>query len=115
LEHHDFSTTTGIYNSLVIACDIGDNCAISDCAYLSHYIIDDHCILINNAELQVSNHAKFGNGIVMESEEESVRITLDVMNENGGRWIYPFNGMLPADAWLWAKFRDRDALMERFA
>ena len=115
LEHHDFSTATGIYNSLVIACDIGDNCAISDCAYLSHYIIDDHCILINNAELQVSNHAKFGNGIIMESEDESVRITLDVMNENGGRWIYPFNGMLPADAWLWAKFRDRDTLMERFA
>ncbi len=115
LEHHDFSTATGIFNSLVIACDIGDNCAISDCAYLSHYIIDDHCILINNAELQVSNHTKFGNGVVMESEEESVRITLDVMNENGGRAIYPFNGMLPGDAWLWAKFRDRPRLMERFA
>ncbi len=115
LEHHDISMEAGIFNSQVIACDIGDNCVISDCAYLSHYIIDDHCILINNAEVQVSNHSKFGNGIVMESEDESVRITLDVMNENGGRWIYPFNGMLSGDAWLWAKFRDRTVLMTQFA
>jgi len=115
LEHHDISMEAGIFNSQIIACDIGDNCVISNCAYLSHYIVDDHCILINNAELQVSNHAKFGNGIIMESEDESVRITLDVMNENGGRWIYPFNGMLPGDAWLWAKFRDRKALMTQFA
>lgn len=115
LEHHDISSETGIVNSQIIACDIGDNCVISNCAYLSHYIIDDHCVLINNAEIQVSNHAKFGNGIVMESEDEAVRITLDVMNENGGRAIYPFDAMLPGDAWLWAKFRDRDRLMERFA
>jgi len=115
LEHHDISAEVGIVNSQVIACDIGDNCIISNCAYLSHYIIDDHCVLINNAEIQVSNHAKFGNGIVMESEDEAVRITLDVMNENGGRAIFPFDGMLPGDAWLWAKFRDRGALMERFA
>jgi NDP-sugar pyrophosphorylase family protein len=114
LEHHDIAMAAGIFNSQIIACDIGDNCIISNCAYLSHYIIDDHCILINNAEIQVSNHAKFGNGIVMESENESVRITLDVMNENGGRWIYPFNGMLSGDAWLWAKFRDRTRLQERF-
>jgi len=114
LEHHDITMVAGIFNSQIIACDIGDNCIISNCAYLSHYIIDDYCILINNAEIQVSNHAKFGNGIVMESENESVRITLDVMNENGGRWIYPFNGMLSGDAWLWAKFRDRTRLQERF-
>ena len=104
----------GIYNSQIIACDIGDNCVISNCSYLSHYIIDNHCILINNAEIQVSNHSKFGNGIIMEGENESVRITLDVMNENGGRRIYPFDGMLSGDAWLWAKFRDRKPLMERF-
>ncbi len=115
LEHHDISAEVGIVNSQLIACDIGDNCIISNCAYLSHYIIDDHCVLINNAEIQVSNHAKFGNGIVMESEDEEVRITLDVMNENGGRAIFPFDGILPGDAWLWAKFRDRKALMERFA
>jgi NDP-sugar pyrophosphorylase family protein len=115
LEHHDISMEAGIFNSQIIACDIGDNCVVSNCTYLSHYIVDDHCILINNAEMQVSNHSKFGNGIVMESEDESVRITLDVMNENGGRWIYPFNGMLPGDAWLWAKFRDRKALMTQFA
>jgi len=115
LEHHDISAEAGIFNSQIIACDIGDNCVISNCAYISHYIIDDHCMLINNAEIQVSNHAKFGNGIIMESEEESVRITLDIMNENGGRAIYPFDGMLTGDAWLWAKFRDREALMQRLA
>ncbi len=114
LEHHDLTMEAGISNSRLIACDIGDNCVISHCAYLSHYIIDDHCILINNAEIQVSNHAKFGNGVVMENEDPSIRVTLDIMNENGGRWIYPFNGMLTGDAWLWAKFRDRKSLLARF-
>lgn len=114
LEHHDLTLAAGISNSQIIACDIGDNCVISNCSFISHYIIGDHCILLNNSEIQVSNHAKFGNGIVMEYESEEIRITIDVMNENGGRAIYPFNGMLPGDAWLWAKFRDRKKLLERF-
>ncbi len=114
LEHHDLRTLAGITNSRVISCDIGDNCAIHYSTYLAHYIIGDGCILINNDEMQVSNHAKFGNGIVMEGENEDIRIELDLMNEAGGRSVLPFAGMICADAYLWAKRRDDSALMAAF-
>ncbi len=114
LEHHDLQLAAGISNSRIIACDIGDDCVISNCAYMAHYIIGDHCILIDNAEIHVSNHSKFGSGNIIEGEGEDVRITIDVMNEAGGRAIYPFEGMTCADAYLWARYRDRADLMREF-
>ena len=39
LQYHDFTVPAGISNSRIIACDIGENCAIHDCAYMAHYII----------------------------------------------------------------------------
>jgi len=114
LEHHDLHLSAGISNSRIIACDIGDNCVISNCAYLAHYVIGNHCMLIDNAEIHVSNHSKFGNGILIEGEDENVRITIDVMNEAGGRWIYPFDGITCADAYLWARNRQDAALMKEF-
>ncbi len=114
LEHHDLHMMAGITNSRVIACDIGENCAIHDCAYLAHYIVGDNCLLLRNDEIHVSNHSKFGNGIVMEGEDEAVRIQMDLMNEAGGRSVLPFDGMLSADAYLWARYRDRPELMNAF-
>ena len=114
LEHHDLHLFAGISNSQVIACDIGENCVINNCSYIAHYIIGDNCILIDNAEIHVSNHSKFGNGAVIEGEEEELRITIDVMNEGGGRWIYPFDGITCADAYLWARYRDDGKLMREF-
>jgi len=114
LEHHDLQIFAGINNSRILSCDIGDNCAISNCSYLAHYIIGDNCILLDNSEIHVSNHAKFGNGLVMEGESADVRITIEVMNEAGGRSIRPFNGMNCADAYLWAKLRDDQPLMNAF-
>jgi len=114
LEHHDTRVPVGLYDSRLFSCDIGDDCAILDCAYIAHYIVGDGCILINNDELECSNHAKFGNGILKEGEGEDVRIELDVMNEAGGRSILPFDGMLTADAYLWARHRGDAALMAAF-
>ncbi|HWP67951.1 MAG TPA: DUF4954 family protein, partial [Rectinemataceae bacterium] len=114
LEHHDLHLFAGISNSQVIACDIGDNCVINNCSYIAHYIIGDSCILIDNAEIHVSNHSKFGNGGIIEGEGEELRITIDVMNEGGGRWIYPFDGITCADAYLWARYRDDEGLMREF-
>ncbi len=111
---HDFAVPVGIANSRIISCDIGDNCAILDCTYLSHYIIADHVILYRIGEMQATNHAKFGNGTLKEGESEEVRITIDVMNENAGRAIRPFDGMVCADAFLWASYREDEALMRAF-
>jgi hypothetical protein len=110
LQHHDIRVPAGITNSLIISCDIGDDVAIHDVHYLAHYIIGDRCILLNINEMHTSDHAKFGNGIVKEGEPENVRTWLDLMNETGCRKVLPFDGMIPADAYLWAKYIDDTAL-----
>lgn len=113
LEHHDLTLPVGITNCRVISCDIGDHVAMHNVHYIAHYIIGDRCILTNIDEMHVSNHAKFGNGVVKDGEDESVRITLDVINESGSRAVAPFDSMTTADAYLWARYRDDTVLMER--
>ncbi len=113
LEYHDLQMPTGITKSRIISCDIGENCAIHDVRYLAHYIVGDTCMLLNIDEMHTTNHAKFGNGIVKEGEPESVRVWVDLMNETGCRKVMPFDGMITADAYLWAKYRDDAKLMKR--
>lgn len=113
LEYHELQTPAGITNSLIISCDIGRNSAIHGVEYLAHYIIGDNVILLNVGEMQTTNHAKFGNGIVKDGEDEDVRIWLDLINEGGGRAVMPFDGMIAADAFIWAKYRDDEALVKK--
>jgi hypothetical protein len=114
LEFHNLRRPVGLYNSTIISCDLGDNVCIDNTNYLSHYVIGNDVMIVNTNELATTDHAKFGNGILKEGEEESIRIWLEVCNENGGRSILPFNGMLPGDAWLWSRFREDTALQEKF-
>ena len=113
LEYHELAVPVGITNSRILACDIGDDVAIHNVRYLAHYIVAGNVILLNIDEMHTTNHAKFGNGIVKDGEDEDVRIWMDLINEAGGRAVMPFDGMLPADAYLWAKYRDDGDLMER--
>jgi len=113
-QYHDLAIPEGITDSLVISSDIGAHSAISHCRYLSHYIIGNQVIIHDVSEMQTTDHAKFGVGIVKEGEEESVRITISVMNEAEGRDIRPFVSMTTSDAWLWAKYRDDHPLMASF-
>jgi hypothetical protein len=113
LQHHDLKMPVGITNSLIIASDIGNDCAIHEVHYLAHFIIGDRTILFNIHEMDTTDHAKFGNGIVKEGESENVRTWIDLMNETGCRKVLPFDGMTTGDAYLWAKYRDDLALQER--
>lgn len=115
LEHHDLQIPAGISNSFIIACDIGDDVAIQNVRYLAHFIIGDRCILANIDEMHTTNHAKFGNGIIKDGEPESIRVWLNIMNETGARKVIPFDGMIPADAYLWAKYREDAVLQEKLA
>lgn len=114
LEYHNVCLPVGLYNSTIISSDFGDNVVVSNVNYISHYIIGNEVMLSNVHELHTTDHSKFGNGTLKEGEDESVRVWLEVCNENAGRKILPFNGMLPGDAWLWSKYRDDAVLMQRF-
>ncbi len=112
LEYHDLKLPIGITNSVIASCDIGDDAAIHEVKYLAHYITGDRCILFNINEMHVTDYAKFGNGILKEGEPEDSRVWLDLMNETGCRKVLPFDGMITADAYLWAKYRDDEYLQE---
>ncbi len=114
LEFSDLKVPVGLYNSTIISCDFGDNVVVDNVNYLSHYIIGSEVIIVNVNELVTTDYAKFGNGIVKEDEPESLRIWMELCNENGGRSVIPFNGMLAGDAWLWTKYRDDEKLLQCF-
>lgn len=113
-EFHDIRMPVGLYDSTVISCDLGDNICIDHVNYLSHYIISKDVIIANVNEFSTSEYSKFGNGIIKEGETEKSRTWVEVCNENGGRSILPFTGMLPGDAYMWSKYRNDDALLEQF-
>jgi Domain of unknown function (DUF4954) len=114
LSFHDIRLTVGLYNSTIISSDFGDNVVVDNVNYMSHYIVGNEVIIVNVNELSTTDHSKFGNGILKDGESESVRIWLEICNENGGRSVIPFNGMLPGDAYLWSRYRDDDVLMKKF-
>ncbi len=110
----DLIVPIGIYNSTIISCDFGNNVSIHNVNYMSHYILGNEVIINNVNELVTTNHAKFGNGILKKGEPESVRIWLEICNENTGRKVLPFNGMTAGDAYLWSRHRADSALQKRF-
>ena len=114
LEFNNLRMPVGLYNSTIISCDFGDNVAVDNVNFMSHYITGNEVILANINELATTNHSKFGNGVLKQGEPESVRIWLEICNENAGRSVLPFNGMLAADAWLWSKHRDDEVLLRKF-
>ena len=114
LEFHNLRMPVGIYNSTIISCDFGNNVCIDNVNYFSHYIVGNDVMIANVNELACTDHAKFGNGIIKTGEDERVRVWMELCNETGGRSVIPFNGMLPGDAWLWSKYRDDEALLNKF-
>ncbi|WP_349316871.1 DUF4954 family protein [Chitinophaga sp. MM2321] len=114
LEFHNLRLPVGLYNSTICACDFGDNVVVHNVNYLSHYILGNEVIVANVNEMATTDYAKFGNGIVKDGEPENGRILMELCNENGGRKVMPFDGMLPGDAYLWTRYRDDDQLQKQF-
>lgn len=112
-EYNNLCLPVGLYNSTIISCDIGNNVCIHYVRYMSHYIIEDDVMLSNINELATTETAKFGNGILKYGEENKQRVRLEVCNENAGRSVIPFEGMLPGDAYIWSRFRQDEALQSK--
>ena len=113
-EFNNLRLPVGLYNSTIISSDIGDNAVIDNVGFMSHYITGNDVMLVNINELATTDHAKFGNGVLKQGEQENIRIWLEICNENAGRSILPYNGMQVADAYLWSKHRDDEKLLQRF-
>ncbi len=114
LGFHSLSLSVGLYNSTIISCDFGDNVCVHNVNYFSHFVVGSEVMIANVNELATTSTAKFGNGIIKEGETEAQRIWLEICNENGGRKVLPFDGMLTADAFLWSKYRNDEKLMSAF-
>jgi hypothetical protein len=114
LGFHNLSLSVGLYNSTIISCDFGDNVCVHNVNYLSHFVVGSEVMIANVNELATTSTAKFGNGIIKDGETEAQRIWLEICNENGGRKVLPFDGMLTADAFLWSKYRSDEKLMNAF-
>ena len=114
LSFSDLIVPIGLYNSTIISCDFGNNVSVHNVNYMSHYILGNEVIINNVNELVTTNHAKFGNGIIKKGETESVRIWLELCNENTGRKVLPFNGMTAGDAYLWTRHRNDTLLQQKF-
>lgn len=106
LQYDHLQLPIGIYNSIVVATDLGDNVAVHNVQYLANYIVGKETILFNIKEMRVTPTAKFGNGVIKEGEDADSRLVLTVMNEAGGREIAPFEDMIAADAYMWARYID---------
>ena len=113
LEFHNLRMPVGLYNSTIISCDFGNNVCVDNVNYLSHYIIGDEVMIANVNEIATTDRAKFGNGIVSDGEEENGRVWMELCNENGGRKVILFDGMLPGDAYIWSKYRTDDILLNK--
>jgi len=114
LKYHDLELEEGIYNSKLINAVTGDDNAIRNVAYFENYRLGKNVMLFNIQEMSCTSHSKFGEGILKKGEPEENRIWIGVANENGGREVLPFKSMIPADAYLWSRYRDDAALMKRF-
>jgi len=114
LKYHDLNLCAGLYDSNVENIILGSDICVRNVKYFSNYHIDDKVILFNIQEMSCTNHSKFGNGILKENETEKNRIWIGVGNENDERAILPFEDMIPADAFLWSRYREDKKLMERF-
>jgi len=107
----------GLYGSYFRNTVIGDNAAIHNLNYCCEQRIGDSVIIANVGEISSDTVALYGMGAAVElhKEHRNYQNTIDIINENGGRAILPYPGMTCTDAFIWAKFREDEELMLRFA
>jgi hypothetical protein len=98
-------------DSTLVSCDLGDNVVVERVGRLAHVIVGDEAILQGVGRVETTPDAVFGTGRPRGPMGE--RLWIEVGNENGGRAVLPFVGMLPADAWLWSRRRQDATLMDR--
>ena len=110
LTWQDVTLPIGVYDSQLADCDLGGQVAIHKVAHLAGVLVGEGVMLLDVGHITASTGATFGCGLQLGAHERS---WIEPANENGRRAILAFAEMRPADAFLWARYRQRPALMER--
>ena len=97
-----FYKPSGIYNSYLENCKVGDNVLISNVTILANYEISDHVAVENVGKLVVAGETSFGNGTEIE-----------VLNEGGGRELIIFDRLSAQLAYLFVIYRHDPILTEQ--
>ncbi len=113
LEDNGIKLPVGLYNSTITNCTIGKYNAIHNVLYLSNYYTGSNVFLFNIGEMHTADDPYFGNGCVKSKKDDSFRNWIELWNGNGKRRILPFDGILPADAYIWARYRNRAKLQKK--
>ena len=92
---------SGLYNSRIENCEIGDEVLIRDVGLVKNYRIMDRVILDNVDVISVDGPSTFGNGTELE-----------VLNEGGGRELIMFDSMSAQLAYLLVMYRHEPELIE---
>ncbi len=103
----ELSGRSSIDNSTLSNCQIGDGCRISYVRLLAGYRVENGCELRNIGDVASSCVAADGRG-------SATMPRVATMNENGGREIGVFRGMMVGDAYLWAKYRGDESVVNHF-
>jgi carbonic anhydrase/acetyltransferase-like protein (isoleucine patch superfamily) len=56
------SLPSGIFNSTIVNCEIGDGCLVSNVSVVSNYILRGDCVVFDAGAVTASDHCVFGNG-----------------------------------------------------
>ena len=112
-EHSGLILPVGLYRSTFRNCTIGSNVVVNQLGFCSNYVIGNESFIHNCGQITTGQYASFGNGAATLDENQNSIKWINVTNENGGRKIMPFDGMICTDAFIWSKFRDDEKLMDR--
>lgn len=93
---------SGISNSNVHNCTIGDDCYISEVRNLSGYDIEDKVGIENVSAITMDGESTFGNGVMIE-----------VLNEGGGREKPLFDKLTAQLAYIIVTYRHDQKLIEK--
>ncbi len=88
------SKSSGIRNSYIENCTIGDNCLISNVSSLINYVIGNNVAIENVGTIVVNGETTFGNGTEIE-----------ILNEGGGRELPIFDRLSAQIAYLLVMYR----------
>lgn len=86
---------SGLFNSFIRECTIGDNVYISDVRTLSGYQVENNAVIENVGSLVVSGETSFGNGTL-----------INVLNEAGGRELMIYDTLSAQIAYMMVTSRD---------